>query len=148
MFRPNLYCCLVVLVLTFQSTNQALAQKNDWVDEKSNPLAYDKGSSLGEMLEFEKNIANRLTHSSSKNLMGSNQNENKVLAIYGVGTKLMTDVEFQGRHYQFKQGVSQAIQEAVIPKQPAPSLINIKPPCVRLRFERSEYHFCLSGALP
>ena len=63
MFRPNLYFCLVVLVLTFQSTNQALAQKNDWVDEKSNPLAYDKGSSLGEMLEFEKNIANRLTHS-------------------------------------------------------------------------------------
>lgn len=139
---------MVVIVLTFQAKNQTLAQTNDWVDEKTNPLAYDKGSSLGEMLEFEKNIANRSTYSPSKNLMISNQNENKVLAIYGVGKKLMTDVEFQGRHYQFMQGVSQAIQEAVIPKQPAPSLINIKPPCVRLRFEGVEHHFCLAGALP
>ena len=148
MSRLNLYFCMVVVVLTFQFNRLVFAQTNDWVDEKSNPLVYDKGSSLGEMLEFEKNIAKRLTHSSNKDLMRSNQNENKVLAIYGVGTKLMTDVEFQGRHYQFKQGVSQAIQEAVIPKQPAPSLINIKPPCVRLRFERVEYHFCLAGALP
>jgi hypothetical protein len=139
---------MVVTALTLQATNQAFAQTNDWVDEKSNPLAYDKGSSLGEMLEFEKNIANRLTYSPSKNLMMSKQNENKVLAIYGVGTKLMTDVEFQGRYYQFKQGVRQAIQEAVKPKQPAPRLINIKPPCVRLSFERIEHHFCLAGALP
>lgn len=139
---------MVVIVLTFQATTQAFAQANEWIDEKSNPLAYDKGSSLGEMLEFEKNIANRLTYSPSKNLVISNENENKVLAIYGVGKKLMTDVEFQGRRYQFKQGVSQAIQEAVIPKQPTPSLINIKPPCVRLKFERVEHHFCLAGALP
>lgn len=148
MFRLNLYFCMVLLALSSQASNQTLAQINNGVDEKSNPLAYDKGSSLGEMLEFEKNITQRLTHSPNKNLMMPHQNENKVLAIYGVGTKLITDVEFQGRQYQFKQGVSQAFQGGAITEQSAPRLINIKPPCVRLRFKRVEHHFCLEGALP
>lgn|GEM_PF-1677069 len=128
--------------------NKSYAQTNEEVQEKPNPLSYDQGSSLGEMLAFEKNMATRLTHSSSKAMHLSDQNENKVLAIYGVGKKLMTDVEFQGQRYQFKQGQSQAIQSRILPRQPTPTLITIKPPCVRLKFQRVEHHFCLAGALP
>lgn len=148
MFRLNASFCMVIVALTFFVSNQPAAQQNDRLDESPNPLNFDKGSSLGEMLEFEKSISNRLTHATSQSSMLSNQNENKVLAIYGVGKNLMTDVEFQGRHYQFKQGVSKAIQARVKPQQPAPTLIKIIPPCVRLRFQGTEHHFCLAGVLP
>jgi len=148
LFRLNVSFCMATIALTIQVLNQSYAQTNDLIDETPNPLTYDQGSSLGEMLEFEKNISKRLTHQSSKNSLMSAQNENKVLSIYGVGKKLMTEVEFQGRHYQFKQGVSKAIEANVKPQQPTPTLIKIKPPCVRLRFQRVEHHFCLAGVLP
>jgi hypothetical protein len=115
---------------------------------ESNPLSFDQGSSLGEMVEFEKKLSNRMSHSQQLGSNPTNQNENKVLAIYGVGTKLLTDIMFEGQQYRFHQGSRRPIQTHTATKRLTLRLIKIEPPCVRLSFQGIRHDLCLSEPLP
>jgi len=129
--------------LTVLGFGQAQAQVVE-----SNPLSFDQGSSLGEMVEFEKKLSNRLSQSQPFGSTSTLQNESKVLAIYGVGTKLLTDIIFEGHPYRFQQGVHRPLQAHAVPKRVMPRLIRIKPPCVGLTFQGIKHNLCLTGALP
>lgn len=117
-------------------------------DIEVNPLTFDQGSTLGQMLDYEKKISLPKSNAFQHNPLGLNATENRVLAIYGVGPSLSIDVIFQGQHFRFKQGVSKAVLHRSDGINAAPTLIKIKPPCVLLKFKSVKHHFCLEGILP